>query len=107
MSDIYAANAVPVWAMASVTLAAACRYPAITPHTVDGRRAGGAERSRRTAGWRAHRGSALGVGYAVTGWREAPPLMPMSEEIALLLTKPLGSGVIMAAHMKLAATASG
>ena len=106
MSDIYAANAVPVWAMASVTLAAA-RADIQQSHLTQ-LMAGGlvalSEAGAQLVGGHTGESSALGVGYAVTGWREAPPLMPdMSEEIALLLTKPLGSGVIMAAHMKLAA----
>ena len=106
MSDIYAANAVPVWAMASVTLAAA--RADIQQSQLSQLMAGGlvalSEAGAQLVGGHTGEGSALGIGYAITGWREAAPVAPdMTEEIALLLTKPLGSGVIMAAHMKLAA----
>ncbi len=46
----------------------------------------------------------LGIGYAVTGWREGPPNIPSAgDDPVLVLTKPLGTGVVMAGHMKLAA----
>ena len=106
MSDIYAANAVPVWAMASVTLAAA--RADIQQSQLAQLMAGGlmalSEAGAQLVGGHTGESTALGVGYAVTGWREAPPTMPdLTDEFALLLTKPLGTGVIMAAHMKLAA----
>ena len=106
MSDIYAANAVPVWAMASVTLAAARND--IQQSQLAQLMAGGlmalSEAGAQLVGGHTGEGSSLGIGYAVTGWRETPPVVPdVTGDIALLLTKPLGSGVIMAAHMALAA----
>ena len=106
MSDIYAANAVPVWAMASVTLAAA--RADIQQSQLSQLMAGGlmalSEAGAQLVGGHTGESNALGIGYAVTGWRDTPPQMPdLGEEIVLLLTKPLGSGVIMASHMKLAA----
>ncbi|MGC6454607.1 MAG: selenide, water dikinase SelD [Candidatus Puniceispirillaceae bacterium] len=106
MSDIYAANAVPVWAMAAVTLAPA--RADIQQSQLSQLMAGGlmalSEAGAQLVGGHTGESDALGIGYAVTGWRDAPPVIPdMSQDVVLLLTKPLGTGVIMAAHMKLAA----
>lgn len=106
MSDIYAANAVPVWAMASVTMAAA--RADLQQSQLAQLMAGGlmalSEAGAQLVGGHTGESTALGIGYAVTGWRDAPPERPdLADDIALLLTKPLGTGVIMAAHMQLAA----
>lgn len=106
MSDIYAANAVPVWAMASVTLASA--RADIQQSQLSQLMAGGlmalSEAGAQLVGGHTGESDALAIGFAVTGWREVPPDLPdLSDDIALVLTKPLGSGLIMAAHMQLAA----
>ncbi len=106
MSDIYAAGAVPVWAMASVTLAAAradLQQSQLTQLMTGGLMAL-SEAGARLIGGHTGESQALNIGYAVTGWREVPPELPnLQDDIRLILTKPLGSGVIMAAHMQLAA----
>ena len=106
LSDIYAANAVPVSAMACITLAFAradIQQSQLTQLMTGGLMAL-SEAGARLVGGHTSESSALTVGYAVNGWRETPPDPPnLEDDIRLILTKPLGSGVIMAAHMKLAA----
>lgn len=106
MSDIYAANAVPVWAMANVTMGRA-RID-LQQHQLTQLMAGAllalSEAGVQLVGGHTGEAHDLGLGFAVTGWREGPPISPAPDaETALILTKPLGTGVIMAAHMQLAA----
>ncbi len=106
MSDIYAANAVPVWAMAAVTLGSA--RADLQQSQIAQLMAGGllalSEAGAQLVGGHTGESEALGIGYAVTGWREGPPIITSAEDDpVLVLTKPLGTGVIMAGHMKLAA----
>ena len=106
MSDIYAANAVPVWAMAAVTLGSA--RVDLQQSQLAQLMAGGlvalSEAGAQLVGGHTGESEALGIGYSVTGWREAPPnIVSADDDPVLVLTKPLGTGVIMAGHMKLAA----
>ena len=106
MNDIYAANAVPVWAMAAVTLGSA--RVDLQQSQLAQLMAGGlvalSEAGAQLVGGHTGESEALGIGYAVTGWREGPPNIPSAgDNPVLLLTKPLGTGVVMAGHMKLAA----
>ena len=106
MSDIYAANAVPVWAMANVTLGMA-RID-LQQHQLAQLMTGAllalSEAGVQLVGGHTGESHDLSLGFAVTGWREGPPTPPEADqETALILTKPLGTGVIMAAHMQLAA----
>ena len=106
MSDIYAANAVPVWAMAAVTLGSA--RVDLQQSQLAQLMAGGlvalSEAGAQLVGGHTGESEALGIGYAVTGWREGPPNIPSAgDNPVLVLTKPLGTGVVMAGHMKLAA----
>ena len=106
MSDIYAANGVPVWAMANVTMGMA-RID-LQQHQLAQLMAGSlvalSEAGAQLVGGHTGESQALGIGFTVTGWREAPPAPPPEDgEVALILTKPIGTGVIMAAHMQLAA----
>ena len=106
MSDIYAANAIPVWAMAAVTLGSA--RVDLQQSQLAQLMAGGlvalSEAGAQLVGGHTGESEALGIGYAVTGWREGPPNIPSAgDDPVLVLTKPLGTGVVMAGHMKLAA----
>ena len=106
MSDIYAANAVPVWAMAAVTLATARADLQQTQlaHLMAGGLVALSEAGAQLVGGHTGESDALGIGYSVTGWREGPPgVVSAEDEPVLILTKPLGTGVIMAGHMQLAA----
>lgn len=106
MSDIYAANGVPVWAMANVTMEMA-RLDLQQHHLTQimaGALVALSEAGTQLVGGHTGESQALGVGFTITGWREtAPTPPPKGTEIALILTKPIGTGVIMAAHMQLAA----
>lgn len=106
MSDIYAANAVPVWAMAAVTLgmARADLQQAQLAQLMAGGLVALSKAGAQLVGGHTGESDALTVGYSVTGWRDGPPHIPAPEDDpVLILTKPLGTGVIMAAHMQLAA----
>ena len=106
MSDIYAANGVPVWGMAAVTLgmARADLQQSQLAHLMAGGLVALSEAGAQLVGGHTGESDALTIGYAVTGWREAPPNIPSpDEDPVLILTKPLGTGVIMAAHMQIAA----
>lgn len=106
ISDIYAANAVPVWAMANVTMSMARLE--LQQHQLTQLMTGAllalSEAGVQLVGGHTGEGHDLGLGFAVTGWRKAAPIPPQpGEDTTLILTKPLGIGVIMAAHMQLAA----
>ena len=106
MSDIYAANGIPVWAMANVTMGMA--RVDLQKHQLAQLMAGSlvalSEAGAQLVGGHTGESQALGIGFTITGWRETAPAPPPKDaDIALLLTKPIGSGVIMAAHMQLAA----
>ena len=106
MSDIYAANGVPVWAVANVTLGMA-RID-LQQHQLAQHMAGAlvalSEAGAQLVGGHTGESQALGIGFTVTGWREMAPVTPPKDaEMLLLLTKPVGTGVIMAAHMQMAA----
>ncbi|MEC7210909.1 MAG: selenide, water dikinase SelD [Pseudomonadota bacterium] len=106
MSDIYAANAVPVWGMAAVTLgmARADLQQSQLAQLMAGGLVALSEAGAQLVGGHTGESDSLTIGYAVTGWRDSPPDIPSpDEDPVLILTKPLGTGVIMAAHMQLAA----
>ena len=106
MSDIYAANAVPVWAMANVTMGMArldLQQHQLT-QLMTGALLALSEAGVQLVGGHTGESHDLGLGFAVTGWRKGPPTPPTTDiQTALVLTKPLGTGVIMAAQMHLAA----
>lgn len=106
LSDIHAANAVPVWALAHVSMGMArldLQRQQLT-QLMAGALLALSEEGVQLVGGHTGEGLSLGIGFAVTGWRRTAPLPPgPGEDTALILTKPLGIGVIMAAHMHLAA----
>ena len=106
LSDIYAANAVPVWALANVTMGMA--RADLQQHQLTQLMTGAlvslGEAGVQLVGGHTGEAGDPGLGFAVTGWRTGPPGAPgAGEDVVLILTKPLGTGVIMAAHMHLAA----
>ena len=106
LSDIHAANAVPVWALANVSMGMArldLQRQQLT-QLMAGALLALSEEGVQLVGGHTGEGPSLGVGFAVTGWRRTAPSLPVpGDDTALILTKPLGIGVIMAAHMRLAA----
>ena len=105
MSDIYAANGVPVWAMANVTMEMA-RLD-LQQHHLTQIMAGPccAKRGRHAACRRTHRrkpGARCRI-YHYRVARDSPNTTTERHRDSLILTKPIGTGVIMAAHMQLAA----
>ncbi|MEX0502460.1 selenide, water dikinase SelD [Alphaproteobacteria bacterium LSUCC0719] len=106
MSDIYAANAVPVWAMANVTMGMArldLQQHQLT-QLMTGALLALSEAGVQLVGGHTGESRDLGLGFSITGWRQGPPTPPAADtDTALILTKPLGTGVIMAAQMQLAA----
>ena len=103
LGDIWAMGATPQAALASVILPRLS--PALQERTMseimatatDSMRAAGAE----IVGGHSSVGDELTIGFTVTGLCETDPvtLAGAQAEDALILTKPLGSGVIMAAEM--------
>ena len=74
MSDIYAANGVPVWAMANVTMGMS-RID-LQRHQLTQIMAGAlvalSDAGTQLVGGHTGESQALGVGFTITGWRETP-----------------------------------
>ena len=110
LSDLYACGARPVSALAAVTLPYASRaYAAARTGAAAGGRPARVRRGRLSPERRAqHAGSELSIGFAVNGVPMAPDGGLLHKTGALpgdqlVLTKPLGTGTLFAAHMQLAA----
>jgi len=104
LSDLYAANAQPAHALAIMSLAESridLQQEQLTQILAGGLQALAAAGARLVGGHTSE-GRDLSLGYAVTGWRSAEP-KPLSPKrhYNLVLSKPLGSGVIMAGQMAL------
>ena len=110
LSDLYACGARPVSALAAVTLPFA--GPAILQRELQQLLAGAlhefAAVDCRLNGGHSMQGPELSLGFVVNGvpMTQAQPLLSkrgLSPGDQLLLTKPLGTGTLFAAHMQLAA----
>ena len=105
LSDLYAANAVPAHALAIINLAEAradlqqAQLTQILTGALEALAAAGV----RLVGGHTSEGPQMGVGFSVTGFRASAPA-PIDGEYLLVLSKPLGSGIVMAGHMELVAT---
>ena len=107
MSDIYASIAKPLFSLAIVIYETEL---SIQTNQLTHILAGALlAHSQRCAGWRSHKqGGGLSVGFAVTGSTTKLPteiMLDKDEDLRVILTKPLGTGLIMAAHMQLKADA--
>ena len=101
LSDLYASHARPLEAQALVTLPAAAARLQREDATqiLAGAMAALAEDGARLSGGHTTEGAAMQVGFAVTGEAAAGKgEQPVRGGESLVLTKPLGIGVIMAAH---------
>ena len=115
LSDLYAALATPTSALAIVNLPEA--NLSIQTNQLTQILAGGlfalSEAGVRLTGGHTSEGGMLSVGFSVTGHSKAKavptPLVDQSQadadDLVMVLTKPLGTGVIMAGHMQLVAKA--
>ena len=112
LSDLYAALATPTTALAIVNLPEA--NLSIQTNQLTQILAGGlfalSEAGVKLTGGHTSEGGALSVGFSVTGHvkkkRPAASVTAGSgDDLVLVLTKPLGTGVIMAGHMQLIAKA--
>tara|TARA_B100001093_G_scaffold365408_1_gene350225 strand:- start:4709 stop:7015 length:2307 start_codon:yes stop_codon:yes gene_type:complete len=117
LSDLYAALATPTSALAIINLPEA--NLSIQTNQLTQILAGGlfalSEAGVKLTGGHTSDGGALSVGFSVTGYCKQKPLAPSvnvgssdvdsGDDLVLVLTKPLGTGVIMAGHMQLIAKA--
>jgi selenide, water dikinase len=107
LGDIWAMGAQPQSALASITL------PRLSPPLQERwlaeiMQAAGAVFSRAGAaivGGHSAQGSELSIGFTVTGLRQSPPITKAGARPGdlLILTKPIGTGVILAGEMAIAA----
>ncbi len=104
LSDLHAANANPATALAILNLAEArldLQQDQLTQLLAGGITALAAD-GVRLLGGHTSEGGDLSIGFAVTGWQyHAPAPLALAEPHQLILSKPLGIGVIMAGHMLL------
>ena len=112
LSDLYAALATPTSALAIINLPEA--NLSIQTNQLMQILAGGlfalSEAGVKLVGGHTSEGGTLSVGFSVTGHiKQKPPVVPVDaafgDDLVLVLTKPLGTGVIMAGHMQLVAKA--
>ena len=111
LGDIYAMGGVPETALAVATVPPAAR-PSIVEHDLFHMMRGGSEvladAGAALVGGHSAEGAELGLGFAVTGRTRPGRLLRkggLRPGDRLLLTKPLGTGVILAAEMRRLAAA--
>jgi selenide,water dikinase len=106
LNDLYAAGANPVSALALLNLPSASLQVQQNQLTqiLAGALVALGEAGTRLTGGHTSEGGALLVGFAVTGYAPKPTLpVVLPEPAILVLTKPLGTGLIMAGNMQLRA----
>ena len=100
MSDLFASHAKPHHALAMLTLPAAMAEMQKDDITqlLSGAMNAFHEAGAYIAGGHTSQASDLQVGFAVTGFKHDKPVYTPKDGDALILTKPLGIGLIMAGH---------
>ena len=110
LSDIYASFSKPLFSLAIINLPEtelSIQTNQLT-HILAGALFAHSQAGVRLVGGHTSEGGNLSVGFAVTGSAAELPAeiaSDKSKDFRLILTKPLGTGVIMAAHMRLKAGA--
>ena len=110
LSDLYAAGARPLSALAIISLPEANMGIQTNQLTqiLSGALIALAEHGTRLVGGHTSEGSRLTAGFSVTGHAPKPKtIRARPDSCWLLLSKPIGSGIIMAGHMLGLATADG
>ncbi len=100
LSDLYASNAEPHHGLAVLTLPsalAALQKDDIT-QVLAGAMVAFDECGAYIAGGHTAQADAMQVGFAVTGFTDGTPLYTPKNGDALILTKPLGTGLVLAGH---------
>ncbi|WP_417247821.1 selenide, water dikinase SelD [Celeribacter sp.] len=106
LGDIWSMGAAPQSALATITL------PRLAPHMqegwlteiMDAARATFAEAGAQVIGGHTSMGAELSIGFTVTGLTDHPVTLEGAQASdALILTKPIGTGVVLAAEMALQA----
>jgi selenide,water dikinase len=110
LSDIYASLSKPLFSLAIINLPEtelSIQTNQLT-HILAGALLAHSQAGVRLVGGHTSEGGGLSVGFAVTGSTGKLPteiMLDKDEDLRVILTKPLGTGVIMAAHMQLQADA--
>jgi selenide,water dikinase len=110
LSDLYAAGARPLSALAIITLpeASVTIQKNQLTQLLSGAVIALAEHGVRLVGGHTSEGDRLTVGFAVTGHAPKPKtISPCPGSCLLVLSKPIGTGIIMAGHMQGLASADG
>ena len=111
LSDIYASLSKPMFSLAIINLPEtelSIQTNQLT-HILAGALLAHSQADVRLVGGHTSEGGGLSVGFAVTGSATKLPaeIIPdKDKDYRIILTKPLGTGVIMAAHMRLQANAA-
>ena len=106
LSDIYASLSKPLFSLAIINLPEtelSLQTNQLT-HILLGALMAHSQAGVRVVGGHTSEGGSLSVGFAITGSAAKLPaeIMPdKDKDLCIILTKPLGTGVIMAAHMQL------
>ena len=110
LSDIYASLSKPLFSSVIINLPEAelsIQTNQLT-HILAGALLAHSQAGVRVVGGHTSEGGRLSVGFTVTGSSTSPPakiVLDKNEDLQVILTKPLGTGVIMAAQMQLRADA--
>ena len=106
LSDIYASISKPLFSLAIINLPEtelSIQTNQLT-HILAGALLVHSQAGVRVVGGHTSEGGSLSVGFAITGYSDKPPadiVMDSDEDLRIILTKPLGTGVIMAAQMQM------
>ena len=102
LSDLFVSGARPAYALAQLQSAFAAR-PMQENRLVQMLAGAMVELARAgvlLAGGHTMEGAETSFGLAVTGWKPPADPAPLPEQAALVLSKPIGSGLLLAAHMR-------